>query len=187
MENLNQEFHIPQYLGSGALCFATDGGGIGYFFKALPEDFSVWSIPLGDLDWAVAKKIGDDFGSALRNAVDSLGSAQVRASQNQKCKHFGSPAVYPEPHSRIGVALQTKGKQPINGMRAFPDDGFAGWYIWAGDYSSDDDFFQPVHISHLPVIWPELLPYLALAPDYRFIMDDDGYEDVWNEPVIIAK
>lgn len=31
------------------------------------------------------------------------------------------------------------------------------------------------------------MPYLALAPGYRFIIDDEGYEDIWHEPVITKK
>ncbi|WP_425164790.1 immunity protein Imm33 domain-containing protein [Delftia lacustris] len=44
-----------------------------------------------------------------------------------------------------------------------------------------------MHIGHVPDVWPALMPYLALAPGYRFIIDDEGYEDIWHEPVITKK
>ncbi|BDE71674.1 SMI1/KNR4 family protein [Delftia sp. WSY_4] len=70
LEILNNDFLVKKYLGDKALCFATNGGGVGYIFKHLPNDSSVWAVPLGDLDWASAKKIGDDFLDALLNALN---------------------------------------------------------------------------------------------------------------------
>ena len=113
--------------------------------------------------------------------------SNLKSLQKEKCILVGSPESYPDESLQIGIALQTRGKQPITGMRANPENGTAGWYIWAGDYSEDPDFFQPIHISHVPDVWPALMPYLALAPGYRFIIDDEGYEDIWHEPVITKK
>ncbi|SOE36114.1 SMI1/KNR4 family protein [Delftia acidovorans] len=187
LEQLNKDFLVQHYLGAEVLCFGTDGGGTGYVFKSLPNDTSIWSVPLGDLDWSAASKIGDDLGSALFKALTTIDAINIKAIQRQKCDFFESPAAYPDPYSRIGIALQTRGQQPVTGMRALPDQECAGWYIWAGDYSSAKDFFQSVHVGHVLEFWPELLPYLALAPDYRFIIDDEGYEDVWKDPVITMK
>ena len=106
--------------------------------------------------------------------------------QARVCARFGSPVCPPEPGLKIGLALQTRGQQPVTGMRAEPAHGTAGWYIWAGAYGDEPDFFQPVHVQHMAELWPQLLPYLALAPGFRFIIDDEGYEDVWIEPVQLA-
>ncbi|MGQ8876181.1 SMI1/KNR4 family protein [Delftia sp. NA_296.1] len=68
---LNREFCIQKYLGAKALCFATDGGRVGYVFRSLPNDCSVWSVPLGDLDWNAARKLGENLGSTLLESLNS--------------------------------------------------------------------------------------------------------------------
>jgi len=112
-----------------------------------------------------------------------MAQASYKNKQREICERYGSPVIYPNEHLKIGVALQTKGKLPVRGDRLQPENGTDGWYIWAGDdFSEDPDFYQPVHIVHLHEIWPELIPYLALAPGYHFVIDDKGYEDIWYEP-----
>lgn len=83
----------------------------------------------------------------------------------------------------IGVALKSFDdfKMPINGLRhPIQSEQSSNWYIWAGEYSEADDFFQPIHISHLLEICPKALKYLGLAPGWRFLFDNQ-YEDVWYD------
>lgn len=61
-----------------------------------------------------------------------------------------------------------------------------GWFIWAGkELSKDPDFFQSIHVEHLADRCPIVLPYLGLAPGWRFLVTADGYEDVWNDAVLL--
>ena len=71
---------------------------------------------------------------------------------------------------------------PIYGVRRVRAGGTCGWCFWGGDRSDADDFFSPVHVDHIDDIIPSVLPYLALAPGFKFIIDKNGYEDVWYEP-----
>ena len=100
---------------------------------------------------------------------------------------FGSPTIFPDSESKIGLAIETLDKIPISGSRMNPENGTNGWYIWGGDYSDNDDFYKAVHLNHLSEILPQVLPYLALAPGYKFIIDNDGYEDVWHDPELLLK
>lgn len=68
--------------------------------------------------------------------------SKINSLQKEKCILAGSPESYPDEILKIGIALQTKGKQPVTGMRAHPENGTAGWYIWAGEYSEDPDLSQ---------------------------------------------
>lgn len=78
------------------------------------------------------------------------------------------------------------GLRPINGLRHPPVGDTSGWYIWAGgEPSSDASFFVPLHISHLDEWCPEILPFLGLAPGWRFLTDLDGYVDVWHDPSLL--
>jgi hypothetical protein len=94
-------------------------------------------------------------------------------------KYGALPAV-PEVGSKIGLALDTLGKMPINGLRHQEENGTNGWYIWCGEAMSDSpDFFSPMHVEHIGDYLALAERYLALPPGYRFQIDEDGYEDVW--------
>ena len=79
----------------------------------------------------------------------------------------------------MGLALGTLAASPIQGLRVPPTETTNGWYIWCGERSDADDFFQPLCFEHMAEYLPEVLPYLDLPPGYRFIIDNKGYEDVW--------
>lgn len=67
--------------------------------------------------------------------------------------------------------------QPLHGLRVNPVGDTCGWYIWAGDWSDDPDFFKPIHVEHLSALCPRVLPFLQLPPGWRFLLAD-GHEDV---------
>ena len=106
-------------------------------------------------------------------------------SQKVICHKYNSPLVSVSPDLKIGLALDSLKNTPIYGVRLKPENGTEGWYIWGGEYSDDPAFFQPVHISHIKDIIPLVIPYLALAPGYKFIIDQEGYEDVWLDETLL--
>lgn len=103
--------------------------------------------------------------------------------QQELCQRIGSPFMPPASAQKLGIAIETLGKMPIYGVRVESDDDTCGWYVWAGPHSEDPNFFSPVHAAHIPELCPLILPYLGLAPGYKFIIDGDGYEDVWFEEI----
>ena len=119
--------------------------------------------------------------------MNVMDDASFARAQDNVCERFGAAVCRPNMGLKIGVALQTKGLKPTHGMRIPPENGTEGWYIWAGEYSDSAEFFKPIHISHLDAAWPELLPYLALPPGYRFIIDESGYEDVWFDQILLDR
>lgn len=82
---------------------------------------------------------------------------------------------------RAGVAVETLKKEPIYGVREKNHDGSNSWYIWGGPGSTAEDFYQPLCAGHIGDLIPMVLPYLALPPGYKFIIDRSGFEDVWFE------
>jgi hypothetical protein len=94
------------------------------------------------------------------------------------CERFGARFSESSSESKVGIALETLELAPLNGMRISPDPGTCGWYIWGGEYSAAPDFFQPLHVAHLQEQCPQVLPYLGLAPGWRFLLAPD-HEDVW--------
>nr|WP_220032582.1 hypothetical protein [Komagataeibacter xylinus] len=46
--------------------------------------------------------------------------------------------------------------------------------------SQAEDFFVPLHTRHIPHWCKIVIPYLGLAPGWRFIVTPD-YEDVWHK------
>ena len=102
------------------------------------------------------------------------------------CERQGVEPLQPEEGSKLGIALSTLGKLPINGLRHKPENGTNGWYIWCGEeISEDDDFYSPLHIEHIEEYLPEVRKYLNLPPGYRFLIDGNNYKDVWYEAKLL--
>lgn len=96
------------------------------------------------------------------------------------CQKYNSQFMPLSDKDLVAVALETIGKMPINGMRYITQkDENISWYIYCGEFSNKEDFFKPIHISHLVDIMPSILPYLSLEEGFGFVIDDQGYEDVW--------
>jgi hypothetical protein len=103
------------------------------------------------------------------------------------CEKHGVSPVPCEGSDKLGIALDTMGKQPINGVRHEAENGTCGWYIWCGEELSEDtDFFKPLHVNHISEYLPEVEPYLSLPPGYRFLIAP-GQEDVWLDSSLIGK
>jgi hypothetical protein len=101
--------------------------------------------------------------------------------QRTVCARYGTLFSPPPALSRVGIARQTLGTQPLNGMRIGPEGELCGWFIWAGgEPSTDDDFYQPVCVEHLADECPAAVPFLALPPGWRFLTDGE-YVDVWYD------
>jgi hypothetical protein len=88
---------------------------------------------------------------------------------------------------KVGISQNVKGNMwPVNGLRHPIEGDTTGWYIWCGEYSNDPEFFVPLHVEHLQEWRPEILKYLGLAPGWRFLVGEGGYEDVWEDKSLIT-
>ena len=108
-------------------------------------------------------------------------------TQRGLCQQYGAPYVSSPEGLKVGVAagIQT-GLRPIHGLRHQPVGDTTGWYVWAGDYSDAEDFFQPLHVAHLAEVEPHLHRFLGLAPGWRFLLvPEEGYEDVWFDEALL--
>jgi hypothetical protein len=106
--------------------------------------------------------------------------------QMEICAKFGSPFKPPELGAIVGVSSDFfSGTLPLNGLRHPETQGTTGWYLWAGEeLSQAADYFGPMHTRHLCERGSELLPYLALAPGWRFLVAGD-YEDAWYDESLL--
>jgi hypothetical protein len=84
---------------------------------------------------------------------------------------------------KVGIGSDLH-SDPIHGLRHPEEKGVTGWYIWSGELSQSEDFFQPMCAEHLLQIRPQLIKYLGLDIGYRFLIDKNGYEDVWFDEKI---
>ncbi|TQV74109.1 hypothetical protein FLL45_14730 [Aliikangiella marina] len=110
---------------------------------------------------------------------------KIRSNQTV-CEWVGVVPSEPESGTKLGIALETLGKSPINGLRHKEENGTNGWYIWCGEEMSDEsDFFAPLHIGHISEYLPEVKEYLSLPPGYRFLIDGKDYEDVWYDEELL--
>lgn len=110
---------------------------------------------------------------------------QVEEIQRSFCEELEYEYIPADAYLKVGVALETKGQLPVNGLRHSPAGGTTGWYLWGGqEFPLDDESFSPVHTHHLIQLWPEVVKFLGLPPGYRFLVADD-YVDVWFDPVLL--
>jgi hypothetical protein len=109
----------------------------------------------------------------------------LEEQQRSYCKQLKAQCVIPDPNSRVGFAIETQGRLPINGLRHPPEGNMNGWYLWGGEeLPSGDDAFSPVHPHHLIQLRPEVIKFLGLAPGYRFLVAGDTV-DVWFDPSLL--
>lgn len=98
------------------------------------------------------------------------------------CQKFNSKFVPPTENEMVALAISSLGEIPITGIRnVLEANENISWFFYCGEFSEDKDFFKPIHISHLKDYLPEVMQYLALEEGFRFVIDNDGYEDVWKE------
>ena len=117
-----------------------------------------------------------------------LDPLELSGLQKNICDRIGTVCEVTGIEMKVGVSdgLLT-GEKPIHGLRHQISGDTSGWYLWAGETQSvpqADDYFKPLHVSHLLGVCPEIVQYLGLPPGYRFVLDE-GYEDVWNDPTLL--
>jgi hypothetical protein len=106
--------------------------------------------------------------------------------QKKICKKYNASFCPISPTSMIGVSRNIDGGVlPINGLRHPPVENSNGWFIWAGEYSQDEDFFEAMHTYHLEESHSHLRKYLALPPGWRFLCDGT-FEDVWFDKSLLV-
>jgi hypothetical protein len=106
-------------------------------------------------------------------------------TQRAFCAQYQAEYVQAPPKIKSGIALSTKGRKPMNGLRHPQENDTTGWYIWFGDqFSEATHFFEPVHTYHIYEDYPEIVKLLGLPPGYRFLLADD-YLDVWYDPSLL--
>jgi hypothetical protein len=105
--------------------------------------------------------------------------------QNNFCTERCVSCVPTLSSSILGYALSTNGLLPINGLRHPVQGDTSGWYVWSGsDFSSADDFFQPIHTEHLIERYSDVARLLGLPPGYRFLLAGD-YLDIWYDASLL--
>jgi hypothetical protein len=112
---------------------------------------------------------------------------QPLPSQLLICEKYATQPQLVLHHDRLGIAIDTLGMSPINGLRIRALSGSSGWYLYGGDAPSDDpDFYQPLCVRHLSKHCEIAVPYLCLPAGWRFQIDTNGYEDVWYDENLIS-
>ena len=106
-------------------------------------------------------------------------------TQKLICDKFKAEFFPAGENEKFGIALETIGLLPINALRHPPENGTCGWYIWCGEFMSEDpEFFKPMHVSHVNEYLPEIESYLALPPGFRILIAG-SYEDVWFDSKLL--
>ena len=111
--------------------------------------------------------------------------ATLTITQKNKCDQHGADFLAAYDSNKLGLALQTcEASGPWHGLRHLPEKGTSGWFIWKGDYKEDENFFSPLHVTHITDYAPEVSEFLGLAPGWRFLIDGT-YNDVWLDESLL--
>jgi len=119
----------------------------------------------------------------MNNKTDKLLSKHIE-SQKKICAKYNSNFNDVNLKLYIGVNSNLE-LEPINGLRHPKHGKMSEWYIWSGEWSDDDNFFEPLCLEHFIEKKPDLIKYLGLDIGFRFLTDKKGYEDVWFDKNII--
>lgn len=112
--------------------------------------------------------------------------AEIEAIQRDVCVRVNAEYQASPPELKVGIAIETLDLLPLNGLRHPPADGTTGWFIWGGErFSTDPQFFVPLHVAQLSEQCPDALPYLGLAPGWRFLIAPE-YENVWFDASLLV-
>ena len=104
----------------------------------------------------------------------------ISKTQQRICDKFGLPAQAPEP--MVALAIGSLDQSPIYGTRVvLQENGSISGFIHCGEHDDASGFSQPLHADHLHDMLPQVVDYLALPSGAKFILDREGYEDVWLE------
>ncbi len=104
---------------------------------------------------------------------------ETRRIQEGVCARYGASRVACSNAKKVGIARNVlEDILPINGVRVTPKGDSSGWFIWAGEWSDESDFFVPLHVHHLREWCPSAIPFLLLPPGWRFQVSP-SHEDAW--------
>ena len=121
-------------------------------------------------------------------AVAAFDWNELIVSQRRVCGGASAEYLSASPELKVGIALSTLHRPPLNGLRHLPIGDTTGWYLWGGeDFSSDPQFFQPLHVAHLVEKSPDALPYLGLAPGWRFLLSPSAEVDIWFDSSLLVE
>ena len=112
----------------------------------------------------------------------------VASQQKEVCSRYNTEWVAADLGSKVGITTNARGNTfPLKGVRHIPAADTTGWYIYAGDKTSQDsDWYKPLHVEHLREFCPMVLKYLGLPPGWGFVVAP-GYEDVWEDKTFLVK
>jgi hypothetical protein len=104
--------------------------------------------------------------------------------QKEICAKYNSKWKPISKNLNIGVS-ENLNLETLNGLRNKTESGKVCWFIWSGEYSTDDNFFKPICAEHLLQKKPKLIDYLGLDEGFRFLINENGYEDVWFDEKLL--
>jgi hypothetical protein len=98
--------------------------------------------------------------------------------QKEICEKYKSKWKPISRNLKVGIS-ENLNLEKLNGLRHKTEKGKVCWYIWSGEYSENEDFFKPICAEHLLQRKPKIIKYLGLDDGFRFLIAENGYEDVW--------
>lgn len=109
---------------------------------------------------------GSDFNRGCDTAIS------VIRKQSELCSHYGLPVQFPNFSQMVVISKGVYEGKDIEGIRYESPEHMSGWWLITDDYDDNIESLMTVHFHHVVFSRPDIVKYLALPFDYRFLMDN---------------
>ncbi len=114
---------------------------------------------------------GEGFIEGVDNAISVIGE------QSEICKQYSSAPVFPTFGQKLAISKGIYDGMPVDAVRYASPSHMTGWYLTTDLYDGDVKTMEVVYYHDVVFKRPDLRPYLALPPGFRFNASDDV--DIW--------
>ena len=107
-------------------------------------------------------------------------------AQREVCRQHGAPFRPPAQDQLCAVSVGVYDGDAVQGVRYVAPEHMSGWYLTTDRYNGDHRSLVVEHVSHVAQRRPDIAPFLALPPGFRFDVTPVSAEAWYDEDVARA-
>lgn len=127
---------------------------------------------------------GSDFNRGCDLAIT------VIRSQSALCSKYGLIPMFPDFNQMVVISDGVYEGKDLEAIRYESPEHMSGWWLITDEYDNNIESLMTVHFHYVAFNRPDILKYLALPFDYRFLIDNGRVEisqDEEEDPWLINK
>ncbi len=112
--------------------------------------------------------------------------ATVADAQRAVCRQYAASFRPPAADQLCATSSGVFDGEPVQGVRYAAPEHMSGWYLTTDRYDGDHRSLVVEHVSHVVERRPDIAPFLALPPGFRFDVSSVSAEAWYDEDVARA-